>query len=102
LKGVVSNQKWFEAISKFTCMQPKSSLSDNLFHLKCAKAWLYYSLEPTLATTFSGSVAGDGGQSDLPWDTTKSSDLSLDGEQGICIQLAVVIHLATPWFRDST
>jgi hypothetical protein len=41
-------------------------------------------------------------QSYLPWDTTKSSDLFLDGEQGIGIQLAVIIHLATPWFEDST
>jgi hypothetical protein len=25
LEGAVSNQKWFEVISEFTCMQPKSS-----------------------------------------------------------------------------
>jgi hypothetical protein len=41
---------------------PNQVLSDNLFfHLKCAKPWLYYSLEPTLATTFSGAFVGDGG-----------------------------------------
>jgi hypothetical protein len=33
---------------------------------------------------------------------TKSSDLFLDGEKGIGIKLAVIIHLATPWFEDST
>jgi hypothetical protein len=38
----------------------------------------------------------------LPWDTTKISDLFLDGEQGIGIQLALIIHLATLWFEDST
>jgi hypothetical protein len=32
----------------------------------------------------------------------QSSDLSLDGEQGIGIKLAVIIHLVTPWFVDST
>ena len=31
---------------------PNQVLNDNLFfHLKCAKAWLCYNLEPTLATT---------------------------------------------------
>jgi hypothetical protein len=44
------------------CSNPSQVLSNDLLsHLKCAKAWLYYSLEPTLATTFSGAVAGDGG-----------------------------------------
>jgi hypothetical protein len=38
----------------------------------------------------------------LPWDMTKSLDLFLDGEQGIGIQLVVIIHPVNPWFKDST
>jgi hypothetical protein len=62
LEGETSNQKWFMVISNLLARNPNQVLSDNLFfHLKCAKAWLNYSLESTLATTFFGAIAGDGG-----------------------------------------
>ena len=47
-----------------------------LFHIKCAKAWLYYNLESTLVTTFSGIIVGDGGWSYLPWDMKKFRSIS--------------------------
>ena len=49
---------------------------NKFFILKCAKAWLYYSLESTLATTFFGAVVGDGGRSYLPWGMTKFRSVS--------------------------
>jgi hypothetical protein len=33
LEGASSNQKWFEVISKFTCMQPRSALSDKIYFI---------------------------------------------------------------------
>ena len=33
LEGANSNQKWFEVISEFTCMQPKSSPSDKIYFI---------------------------------------------------------------------
>ena len=100
-KLLIKSGSWLS--QNLLARNPSQVMSDKLFfHLKCAKAWLYYSLEPTLATTFSGTAVGDGGTklSFLGYD--KSSDLSLDGEQGIGIQLVVIIHLVTPWFKDST
>jgi hypothetical protein len=32
-EGAASNQKWFEVISKFTCMQPKSAPSDKIYFI---------------------------------------------------------------------
>jgi hypothetical protein len=53
-------------------------------------------------TTFSGAIAGNGGKKLSSLGYEKNSDLFLDGEQGVGIQLVVIIHLTTPWFKDST
>jgi hypothetical protein len=53
-------------------------------------------------TTFFGVIARDGGMKLSSLGYENFLDLFLDGEQGIGIQLNVIIHLANPWFEDST